>query len=545
MVFSVRIGRRSIGWVGLLAGVLGANACGGVHNRDDDDDGQGDDDGSADDDGADGAPDGGFSLILAADRVLVRQGESVSLGVTIERGAGFDEPVDVTMEDLPDGVTAGSLTIGAGESAGSLTLSAAADSAQGATPTGVAGAAGETSDSAPLRVLVGGPPGTLDQSFADGGTFRIQIGGMTTVGRGLMVQPDPSGDRILVTGAAGTQTVTIRLDESGSLDDTFGSGGAVSTGLGPSSGGLVVTSAESGRILVAGWGGDDAPMGYNSALFAYTAEGVLDPDFGNGGTVDHDLGDGYDEIHQLLQDDDGRLVTISTVFAPISAHLARFSPDGEPDAAFTAAVDGASAETAMLQPDGTVLAAGTFESDFWLARYRDDGSPDPAFDGDGQVTTSLGDTDTISGLLPASGGKLVAVGVSALDPDGLVIALARYNSNGSLDLTFGDGGRRRTAVPFDTNAPNAAILDSDDRILFAGKRPNAPTATFAVARLVPDGTVDDSFGDAGVAVVDFALGTVTIDGAFGIAIDSDGRVVVSGGIGPAGGQLLAVARLWP
>jgi uncharacterized delta-60 repeat protein len=547
---------RARAWtnIGLLASLSLnlATACGDVNRRPAGDDGDGDED-DGDDDGSasDAGLAEGFSLALGGDRIMVRQGASANVGATVERAPDFDGSILLTVLDLPEGVTADPVTVAAGETETILSLSADSNAAQGALPIEVSASAGDLTRTRTLRLLVAGQPGTLDRSFADAGRFSTRIGNMTTVGRGLVLQPGPAGDRFLVTGATGTQAVTIRLDDTGALDDTFGSGGAVSTGIGPSSGGIVVKLAASGRILVGGWGGTDGVGGYNSALFAYTADGVLDTAFGDGGTAVVSLGSGMDEIHQVLEDEEGRLYTFTTSYgSPVTAIMARFSGEGDRDPGFGAVVENAFVETAIFR-DGNVIMAGLIiapkGSSFWLARRRPDGSADTTFDGDGHAVTGFGDTSSgrVSGVIPAAEEKLLAIGVVNLNPEDRFLTLTRYNSNGSLDLTFGNGGIIRTTTPFATGAPNAAIVDLDGRILFAGTLPDASTAILAVARCQPDGTLDPAFGESGIATADFNVPTISSDGAFGVTLDSDGRIILSGGVGPAGDQELAVARFWP
>lgn len=110
-----------------------------------------------------------------------------------------------------------------------------------------------------------GEPGTLDQSFAAGGKFTYQQGGMPSVSWGLTVQPDR---KIVVTGESGEeaslQALTVRVNPDGSLDDSFGTGGAVLTVIGEVSGaGRVKRSGDGQRIFVAG---GDSPDGENSRM---------------------------------------------------------------------------------------------------------------------------------------------------------------------------------------------------------------------------------------------------------------------------------------
>src|SRR5262245_56548793 len=115
--------------------------------------------------GADAAP-GEFQLTAAPASALVRQGASVDVDVTAERGeVGGD--IAVTAGGLPDGVTAEPLTIPDGETSGVLTLEAAGDAAQGEAAVTLTGEATAGDAAGELRLLVGGEPGSFDLSFAD------------------------------------------------------------------------------------------------------------------------------------------------------------------------------------------------------------------------------------------------------------------------------------------------------------------------------------------------------------------------------------------
>src|SRR5207245_524704 len=113
------------------------------------------------------------------------------------------------------------------------------------------------------------------------------------------------------------------------------------------------------------------------------------------------------------------------------------------------------ASSVVLQADGKIVAAGTafqsdLSSDFALARYNADGTLDNSFggDGDGKVTTDFPVSSIPSDdvghqvVIQQADGKIVVAGVSRDNIFGAgAVALARYNTDGSLDATFGDNGR--------------------------------------------------------------------------------------------------------
>jgi uncharacterized delta-60 repeat protein len=521
---------------GLLAGSLSAG-CGGVNERGDD---GADDDDSADDDGDDGGDDGStgaFTLTVAGDRVILRRGQSAMIEVAVERDSGTAEPVIVDIAALPPGVTSEPVTVAADQTQASLTLIAASDATQGAGPIDITGTAGDTTRTAATRLLVAGAPGTLDESFADGGRFTTQIGTIPTFGRGMCLQPD---GKIVLTGATQTQAVAIRIDDRGVLDPDFGTGGRVTTGVGPMSGGLVATALDGGRIIVAGYGGEAA---LDLALFAYTPGGVLDEEFGPGGTVTTDLGTGTGEVHTLLPDGNGNILALGALFAsPAVSRLVRYDGTGTHDAGYGATLTGAIAETAAMLPNGRIILAGTQDGDYWVARLLDTGELDKDFAGDGTATFDFdGGTDTVFAILLLDGGKLALIGVTNIASNP-ALSIARLNSNGSPDLTFGKGGQLLTPVPFETRA--TALLDPAGRIIIAGRIPGRKEPHFAVLRLQGE-SLDPSFADAGRAIIDFEAEMAFSNHAYGMAIDSDGRIVVSGEVGPQASASAAAIRLWP
>jgi uncharacterized delta-60 repeat protein len=505
----------------LWATALATAACGSVKHDEAGDGGAGD-----------------FSLATAPGRPLVRQGGSVDVEVTADR-QGVSGPIEVTADGLPDGVTAQPLTIADGEESGVLTLSAAGGAAQGEAAVSLTGEAPDATGAGAFALLVGGEPGSFDDSFADGGKLVSNFDIAVVAQRGIALQPD---GKIVGTGSTGDQAITYRLLPDGSPDDGFGSGGVVTTGLGESTGGLVPVVLADGRIVVAGWGGPlDPDPGYDSALFGYTAAGALDGGFGSSGTVSLNLGAGYDEFHGLVEDPDGGLLAAGIEFAGGTSTLRRYDGQGGVDGAYTIApAASAGVQAALLQSDGKTVLVGGSGGDLWLERHLAGGEPDGGFDGDGMVTTDLGDpADKAIGVVEVAGGKLVVGAIS-----GGKAAVARYNGNGSLDLTFGEGGKVVTPIALDTRGLNAVAIDSQGRVLLAGFV-TAPARLPAVVRLTAEGEPDAAFGDGGLVVLDLGVLSDSQTTAFGVVVDPDDRVLVACDVGAAGAQRASVVRLWP
>jgi uncharacterized delta-60 repeat protein len=299
-------------------------------------------------------------------------------------------------------------------------------------------------------------PGDLYPTFGVGGKVTTDFGG-TDAATALILQPDgklvaAGFSRIGIGGVPVEDFALARYQPDGSLDASFGVGGKVTTDFGESSDlANALVLQPDGKLVVAGVAGGTGVSGFfDFALARYRPDGSLDASFGMGGKVTTDLGGG-DEAFALVLQPDGKLVVAgSTGVSTNAVALARYLPDGSLDPTFGTdgkvidIEDAGEARALVLQPDGKLVAAGFSQvgpdfGDFALARYRPDGSLDPTFGVGGKVTTDFGDQDFAFALVLQSDGKLVAAGTSqSLNvPDDF--ALARYLLDGSLDPTFGTG----------------------------------------------------------------------------------------------------------
>lgn len=198
----------------------------------------------------------------------------------------------------------------------------------------------------------------------------------------------------------------------------------------------------------------------------------------------------------------------------------------------------AGALAAARQPDGKTVAVGYAETgsneateDFALARYNRDGSLDTTFGTGGRVTTDFaGAQDEAWGVVVQSDGKIVACGQSQKGTE-TDFALARYNANGTLDKTFGSDhtGKIRTAFlnnPGDSVA-RAIAVQTDGKLVVAGRLTDSMNrVSFALARYKSDGSLDKTFGFQGQSVDSFS--PQHIDQANAIAIQQSGKILVGG-----------------
>lgn len=282
------------------------------------------------------------------------------------------------------------------------------------------------------------------------------------------------------------------------------------------------------------------------------AAGDLDLTFGAGGKVTTSFFDVGEEAHALAIQPDGKIVAAGYAFTPVLQSdfaLARYNADGALDSSFGVGgkvttdffgfFDQAFAVT--IQPDGKIVAAGSASLDirhvgFGMARYNSDGSLDASFGSGGKVITQFfGEGDGASAIAVLPGGKLLAAG-SAFHPGMLSdFALARYNSDGSLDLSFGSGGKITTDFGGRDDLATSLVIQPGGKIVVAGSSGVlAPAIDFALARYNPDGSLDTSFGTAGRVVTDF---TSSNDQARGVALQPDGKIIAAGMAGVGSGRV--------
>ncbi|MBA3351880.1 MAG: hypothetical protein H0U23_05550, partial [Blastocatellia bacterium] len=321
----------------------------------------------------------------------------------------------------------------------------------------------------------------------------------------------------------------------GALDPTFDGDGKVMTdfGSGDDSARSVALQPD-GKIVAGG----NSSLG-NSPYFAlarYNPNGSLDTTFGSGGKVTTDFGPGDDILWDIVIQPDGKIVAVGSHALSVSPDfaLARYNPDGSLDTTFgvggkvTTDFNSApnTATAVALQPDGKILVGGWVffpgaTQDFGLARYNPDGTLDLTFDGDGVATIGFGitvpGTDYLYDIALQPDGKIVAVG-SYETNFGMLgdFAIARFNPDGTPDTTFSFDGKTTTDFTSFDRALGVA-LQPDGKIVAIGHRIGsiAQDNDWALARYNPDGTLDTSFGSGGKVTTDFGS---DFDSAKGIAL---------------------------
>ena len=304
----------------------------------------------------------------------------------------------------------------------------------------------------------------------------------------------PTG-QIAVAGTDNYDIVLYRFHEDGSIDSSFGDSGNATVGVSPQPNignqYKAMTFQPDGKILVfGGW----SYFGYHSFVFRLNADGLLDNTFGDNGIS---------------------ILSLTEVNPYTRGAIA-------------------------LQGDGKILITSTYQngtySIFAVARLLDDGSTDESFGTDGLVTTTIVPNVNSApyDLDIQSDGKIVVVGVADNK-----MALVRYNTDGMLDENFGAEGIVTLELGIGANG-TAVAVQNNGKILVGGLVPydGGPTKIF-IARYDTSGSLDNSFGTEGISTTNYSCQSTY---AWNMTTDED-KIYLSGGISYAlGGQSAFIAR---
>jgi uncharacterized delta-60 repeat protein len=372
-------------------------------------------------------------------------------------------------------------------------------------------------------------PGQLDRSFGDGGRVKAAYGVATSVAI-------DSQERIVL---GGTYFDLVRFWPNGTPDESFGSDGLATTPF-PHLDGSDRAYARSmavdsqSRIVLAGalCHYDDIGLtGCQVALARHEPDGTPDGSFGAGGTItlkcQRRCG-----AESVATDSQDRIVIASTNGGPAS--LTRYDTGGSLDHSFG---DGGKVKTDLRVSPGRSIAidsqdrivvAGSVGGVFSIARYESNGTLDPSFGVGGVATAEFRREADANSVAIRPHGRIVAAGVVAARQRPSNFAIGRFRPNGSLDRSFSGNGELTTSFgprPYDRASAMSVAFDSRRRIIAVGNAcRNSYRCNFALARYERDGSLDRSFG---------TRGKVTTTGHYAIAhaaaIDSRDRIYVAGG----------------
>ena len=370
------------------------------------------------------------------------------------------------------------------------------------------------------------------------GIITTDLGSANDWAYGLTVQAD---GKYLVTGQSAVDGYAdfalVRYNSNGSLDTSFNGNGKVTTAIGPYTdvSHSVAVNAD-GKILVGGFSSQPSTFA-DFSVVRYNSNGSLDTSFNGDGIVTTDIGGYWDQAYSMAVQADGKIIMAGMSSGNQSDlsdfALVRYNADGSLDNSFdgdgkvvtSAGYFQEELDSVTLQADGKILAAGFGSGpgwsnpDFVLLRYNSDGSLDTSFDGDGIVTTDIGTDSAAKTVTVQSDGKILVFGSG-----GNASFLIRYNTDGSLDTGFGNGGKVDSTVSADIG--HGVTVQADGKILVTGARyNNASLYDFTLLRYNSDGSPDSGFGNNGEVTTVVSL---SYDSACSVTVQADGKILLTG-----------------
>ncbi|MBN2612919.1 MAG: T9SS type A sorting domain-containing protein [Bacteroidales bacterium] len=390
-----------------------------------------------------------------------------------------------------------------------------------------------------IATNLNGQPGSLDSEFGTGGKVTTLPGNYSGGINSIALQPD---GKIIAAGfviiGSEYDYALVRYNSDGSLDNSFGTNGCVIISFVTDTMEILKSVAllPDGKILALGNYGSGSKNHF--ILFCFNQNGSPDLEFGYNG-IASDSGMTYVAVKPLLVQPDGKIV-ISGVARSEEGYdlfITRYLKNGNLDKSFgnngIALNDlGTSQESSsalILQPDGKIVSVGYAltdpKHDFALVRYQSDGSLDTTFGDKGIIITPLSsDADQAMAGAIQKNGKIVAAGYLDIEGD-KDFALVRYNTDGSLDNGFGINGIVTTSIGTGNNQGTALIVQPDEKILLAGFSSINSQKDFTVARYDTSGNPDQGFGTGGIVTTDI---TTSQDYAYDIEMQPDGKIIVAG-----------------
>jgi uncharacterized delta-60 repeat protein len=379
--------------------------------------------------------------------------------------------------------------------------------------------------------------------------------------------------KIVVVGTAYNcghrQFIVARYKTDGTLDNGFGTNGVARTQIDNDSSAYAVAIQADQKIVVAGYSGHSGGA-MTFAVARYNTDGSLDTNNFNPlgtqpGTVSIAITGGSgadDEAYAIAIQSDGKIVVAGYSFDGAKGifAVARFTTAGVLDSSFATSgvfthafgTSSAQAFALAIQPaDQKIIVAGFSVSgsnnNFTVMRLTTAGALDSAFNTTGIVTTAVGSYDNYAQSVALQSDNKIVVGGYAYNGSNNDFAVVRYTTGGVLDTSFNLTGKVTTAIGSqDDRAFAVAIQPGDQKIVAAGYAFNGGSLIddFALVRYCTDGSLDTTFGTAGKVTTLVGSG-IGESQAYGLAIQSDGKIVAAGYNYNGSIWSFATLRYWP
>ncbi|MCB0402529.1 MAG: T9SS type A sorting domain-containing protein [Flavobacteriales bacterium] len=342
--------------------------------------------------------------------------------------------------------------------------------------------------------------------------------------------------QVVITGSA--------LAQSGVPDATFGSSGITITDInGNDDAARNMLLQPDGKIIVGGY--TDIGTDEDFLLVRYLADGSLDNSFGTSGKVITHISDGNDVIRGLALQSDGKIMAVG--YAGVTNEflsIVRYNSNGSLDNSFAAngmdslliydnpGSDRTVPNDVKIQADGKILVAGFTKNsagdlNCMVVRYDANGTLDATYGIGGKVVTPLGPGEAQwEHIAIQPDGKVVVVGYYNNGGPNNTMAIARYDQFGGLDNGFANNGIAVQAVASGNNEAYSVVIQPNNHILVGGVAPNGNDVDFVLIRLEVNGALDNTFGSSGIVITE--LGNNVDDYLTQIELQPDGKILACG-----------------
>lgn len=334
----------------------------------------------------------------------------------------------------------------------------------------------------------------------------------------------------------------IAFSQAGSFDTTFGINGKTKIWHNDGAGTTVSCFQSNGKLISGGFG--DISFSRYIEFFRINIDGSLDTTFGTNGFVEKQYLDtvfdtassNYYLFGMDVQSDDKILIMGKRESNPNLFWVVRLTPNGLLDSSFngTGYLDIGFGtlqdigKCVKVQPDGKIILGGTSGNTaqyFTMVRLNSNGSIDTTFGTGGKVQTSFSGTESFANSIAIQpDGKIILGGYTVNAPFAKDFAMIRYDSNGSVDATFGVNGKVITTINASySDYIQKLIIQNDGKIIAAGTTSFEMGPQLAMVRYLSNGSLDSGFGTNGVVIANgYGLGN-------DVALQADGKIILVGG----------------
>lgn len=387
--------------------------------------------------------------------------------------------------------------------------------------------------------LIFGQAGFLDPDFGQGGWVHTDFGGKDQANT-LAIQAD---GKILAGGRTNAingnyDFALARYLENGELDPDFGNNGTLSWDFGSTQESIEFIYILKDHKIILGGYSNNSPNSF-SILLKLHADGSPDMSFGALGVLKYKFGRSTGPLAMAIQNDGKYLVSGLAVIDSFDVDwlVARFYSDGKLDSSFNkigfSYFNFLTREdipfSIQVQKDNKIFmtgCAGVFpKANFAFLRLNEDGTPDQSFGNGGSMQTDFqNNQDVAYSSVILDDGRFIASGTAKDSSTNLDFALARYLPDGSPDLSFGNAGKLTYDLKGPVDYGLYMIQQPDGKFLVCGINSILTHNSYVILRFHADGSIDQSFGKKGIASLD--VGNILPDNTPSFAMQADGKLVM-------------------